>query len=414
MNIRMSSYWKSVASVLTGTALAQLIPIVGALFIARLYAPNEFGIFSAWLGVVLLLGVIFTGRFETALAIEADGEPRRLSVSCVIATAGLAALIAFLLLGVALLLTPSQILRFPAFLVVGAIPSALAIAVAQTWQSWAAAEGAYSNLSLMRIVQAGAVTLGQAVVGLAYPSAEGLAAAHLLGVVLGLAYSAYLMPLGALPFGPSGFTAITLFWKRRRRFPMFSLPADSINTAAAQLPLLIVASRFGADTAGLLAMTMRVLGAPIGLLGKSVLDVFKRHAATSFRERGECRGEYIRTFKVLAVGSLAFCGVMFFASELLFAKVFGEEWRGAGAIAVWLLPMFALRFIASPLSYMVYIAGKQHVDLFWQVSLLGITIASLNASANYEYALQLYSVGYSVLYVIYLAMSYRFSQGVNA
>ena len=96
------------------------------------------------------------------------------------------------------------------------------------------------------------------------------------------------------------------------------------------------------------------------------------------------------------------------------ALAFGEVWRGAGTIAVWLLPLFALRFIASPLSYMVYIAGKQHVDLFWQVALLCMTIASLTLFTDHKHALLVYSAGYSLLYVIYLVMSYRFSLGVKS
>ena len=159
-------------------------------------------------------------------------------------------------------------------------------------------------------------------------------------------------------------------------------------------------------------MTMRILGAPIGLLGKSVLDVFKRHAAISYRERGECRADYVRTFRILAIASLGSCLVMASVSESFFALAFGENWRGAGTIAVWLLPLFALRFIASPLSYMVYIAGKQHVDLVWQVALLAMTIAALNIPFyGHDIALQAYSAGYSLLYIVYLAMSYRFSLG---
>ncbi len=408
----MSSYWKSVVSVLTGTALAQIIPIIGSLVIARLYAPAEFGAFSAWLGIVLLLGVVLTGRFETSLAIEVDGEPRRLAVVSTLATACLVACAAAILLASGTVVASGVIDNFPSVLIVAAVPTALAIAAAQTWQSWAAAEGSYRQLSMMRIAQAGAVTLIQILAGLFDASADALAIAHLLGVIVGLACSAYLMPVGTFPAAQAAVT-IRSFWSRQRRFPLLSLPADAINTAAAQLPLLIVASRFGAETAGLLAMTMRILGAPIGLLGKSVLDVFKRHAATSFRERGECRSDYLRTFKVLASGSFAFCIVMVFASESLFALAFGEAWRGAGTIAVWLLPLFALRFIASPLSYMVYIAGKQHVDLFWQIALLGMTITSLSIPTNHQLALQIYSAGYSTLYVIYLTMSYRFSLGVR-
>jgi len=102
---------------------------------------------------------------------------------------------------------------------------------------------------------------------------------------------------------------------------------------------------------------------------------------------------------------------MVFVSEWLFAFAFGEVWRGAGTIAVWLLPLFALRFIASPLSYMVYIAGKQHIDLLWQIVLLGVVLAALSIPSNHALALQAYSGGYSILYVIYLWMSYRFSRG---
>ncbi|KJS27213.1 MAG: hypothetical protein VR76_09615 [Pseudomonas sp. BRH_c35] len=218
------------------------------------------------------------------------------------------------------------------------------------------------------------------------------------------------MPLGKFSISVAP-QAVIGFWRRHSNCPKFGVPAGAINTAAAQLPLLIVASRFGAEIAGLLAMTMRILGAPIGLLGKSVLDVFKRHAATNFRARGECAGDYIRTFRVLTLGSFVFCVVMVFASEWLFAFAFGEVWRGAGTITIWLLPLFALRFIASPLSYMVYIAGKQHIDLLWQIVLLGVVLTTLSIPSNHALALQAYSGGYSILYVIYLWMSYRFSRG---
>ena len=406
----MSGFWRNVASVLTGTAIAQIIPVLGSLILARQYAPGDFGVFSAWLGMVLLLAVVLTGRFETALAIEDDGEPRRVAFVSTLATACLAAGAAAAVLAVGAAVMPGMTGSFPVILVVASVPTALAIATAQTWQSWAAAEGRYRQLSLMRFAQAGAVTLIQVAVGVFHASAGALAIAHLLGVIAGLAVSARLMPAGVFPDEQS-LSTIRSFWHRHRRFPLLSLPADAINTAAAQLPVLIVASRFGPEIAGLLAMTMRILGAPIGLLGKSVLDVFKRLAAASFRERGECRSEYLRTFKVLALGSLAFCALMSMASESLFALAFGEAWRGAGTIAVWLLPLFAFRFIASPLSYMTYIAGKQHVDLVWQFALLGVTLASLNVPPGYELSLQAYSAGYSMLYVVYLVMSYHFSLG---
>lgn len=406
----MSTFWRNVGSVLTGTVLAQVIPVAGSLVLARQYAPTEFGIFSAWLGIALLLGVVLTGRFETALAIVPDGEPRRLAALSTLATTALAACVAAVICGISVQLVPTIADHLSPSMAILLIPTALAIASAQTWQSWAAAEGRYRQLSAMRIAQAAAVTGGQITIGNLNPSATSLALAHAAGVIVGLALSIYLMPPGIFPHNQAKQTVLN-FWRQYHRFPTLSLPADAINTAAAQLPVLLVAGRFGADIAGLLAMTMRILGAPIGLLGKSVLDVFKRHAATSYRERGECRADYVRTFRVLAIASLAFCVVMTSISEPFFALAFGENWRGSGTIAVWLLPLFALRFIASPLSYMVYIAGKQHVDLVWQVALLAMTISALNIPHGHDFALQTYSAGYSLLYIVYLAMSYRFSLG---
>lgn len=103
-----------------------------------------------------------------------------------------------------------------------------------------------------------------------------------------------------------------------------------------------------------------------------------------------------------------------FFSEDLFALAFGEQWRAAGTIALWLMPMFAMRFVASPLSYMMYVAHKQQVDLFWQIGLLAMTVTTLWLPSHYAVALLSYSAGYSAMYVVYLALTYRFSLGIRS
>ena len=403
-------FWRSVGVVLTGSAMAQAIPLLGSLAIARIYAPGEFGLFASWLGVTSLLAVVITGRFEMALALEPDGEPRRVAVIAVLVTVAAASG------GVLCLLTLSWLAgwaRLPhtALWFLGALTAAL-MATAQTWQAWAAANGNYRRLSTIRIAQATLVTGSQILAGLYDPSAPTLAFAHAAGVAGGIAIAMWQLPLSLRqPSGPGWRHALRDFCARHRRLPMVSLPADSINTAAGQLPLLIVTTRFGAEVAGWLALTMRMLGGPISLLGAAVLDVFRRHAAQSWREHGQCRGDYMRAFKVLGGASALFVLALAPASEALFQLAFGAPWRMAGTIAFWLLPMFAFRFVASPLSYMFYVADKQHIDLLWQSTLLCMTLASLLLPASYSAALQIYSLGYSGMYIIYLLLSYRFSLG---
>jgi O-antigen/teichoic acid export membrane protein len=89
--------------------------------------------------------------------------------------------------------------------------------------------------------------------------------------------------------------------------------------------------------------------------------------------------------------------------------VFGEEWRQAGVFAAWLSPTFALGFVASPLSYLIFIVNRQGIDLMWQSGLLAIIFSALTFPSTLMSALWTYALGYSLMYVIYLFITYRLS-----
>lgn len=404
-------FWRSVGVVLAGTAGAQSIPILGSLVLARLYAPAEFGAFSTWVGLVALSAVMITGRFEMALALESDGEPRRVAAAATLFTA-LIGCIPLTLVGLALrtlVLEKTLGNALSAILV----PAALLTAWAQTWQCWTAAEGRFRLLSVIRIAQAASITGLQIAAGFIWHSALALALAQIAGLLAGLLVASRCMPLDPRSlFRDNNFIRdVREFWKRQRRFVYFSLPSDSINSSAAQIPLILVTSRFGSEAGGFLALTQRTLGAPIALLGASVLDVFRRRAATSFRLHGNCRDDYVRTFKVLAAGALAVACVILLGGPALFAPVFGSRWEFSGTLAQWMTPMYALRFVASPLSYLFYVAGRQHLDLIWQSCLLALTVLTLGLGNSFRGSIIDYVTAYSLLYVIYLFISYRLSLG---
>lgn len=393
-------------------AAAQSIPILGSLIIARLYSPSEFGAFSAWLGMVLTAAVLVTGRLETSLAVEPDGEPRKFAVVATLATVVLFSLTLGALAFVVGIFVPS-IHSFPTSLVIASMPGIILMAMVQTWQSWAAAEGKYKELSWIRIAQALGVTGAQIIAGWITPTAVSLVYGHLMGLLFGIVFAVYFMPINIRSVGSwIGFKRnLFQFWKDHSRFPLFALPADLVNAASGQLPLLIIASKFGAEASGLFALTGRVLGAPINLIGVAILDVFKRSAASSYRNRGHCRDEYIRTFQLLVMGGVVLAIGVMFGAEPIFVIAFGESWRYSGIIAIWLMPMFALRFVASPLSYVFYIVGKQHVDLIWQCALLATTVAAFTLPMTFQSSVEYYAIGYAALYMIYLVLSYRYSSG---
>jgi O-antigen/teichoic acid export membrane protein len=55
------------------------------------------------------------------------------------------------------------------------------------------------------------------------------------------------------------------------------------------------------------------------------------------------------------------------ASPFVFPILFGEDWGRAGVIATWMAPWLLLQFIASPISMVFYITGRQGLALATQV-----------------------------------------------
>ena len=67
-----SDFSRNVLTLFTGTAIAQAIPILISPILTRLYSPNDFGIFSAYLAIVSILGLFATWKFELAIPLEKE------------------------------------------------------------------------------------------------------------------------------------------------------------------------------------------------------------------------------------------------------------------------------------------------------------------------------------------------------
>jgi len=93
--------------------------------------------------------------------------------------------------------------------------------------------------------------------------------------------------------------------------------------------------------------------------------------------------------------------------------VFGEPWREAGDFARILAPLYFLNFVASPLSYVFFVAGKQKVEFLWQIALFITTITLFLAPITLKQILWNYTICYSMLYIVYLLLSFKFAKNVQ-
>ncbi|SFW63493.1 oligosaccharide flippase family protein [Pseudomonas sp. NFACC04-2] len=400
-----------VARVLVGTLGAQLITIGVTLLLVRLYSPAEMGDFSAWLSFATIFAVMVTGRYELAIfATKAENDFH-----------AVIKLVLLLTLSITILVAGGLVLAAP-------FMDALPAVVGDYWLALAIVSlglGANKLVLSLLTFQQSFNRLGGARISLAACVAVAqVSAAYLLGGVSGLIYGQLFgvivaTALAAIWVGKPLIVACAATpWRAVRQsavkyinFPKFSLPADLINTVASQIPIVLLAAKFGGESAGWFALTLKIMGAPISLLAASVLDVFKEQAARDYRETGSCRGIFIKTFKLLAVLALPPFVAFWFVGEWAFSFIFGAAWAESGRYAVLMIPLFYMRFVVSPLSYTIYIAQRQNLDLVWQLTLLALTFACFTLPDTVDSVLWFYSMGYAIMYFIYFWMSFYCTKG---
>ena len=401
-----SAYYKNVITVLAGATGAQALPMLVAPLLTRLCTPAEMGTFSVWLGVIAVTSIVATLRFEAAMVLDHGERQQGLCFRVVawsatwLALALTAGTVVARLLGLPALADMSWL----ELLTIGA--GTWLTATGQLVLSYAASHNLFGAAAKTKIVQAGTIALCQFALLYAGFDSAGLLLGQLIGLCAGLTAARWLLTPPMARFAFTLDKEQRAYLVRHQDFWRYSLPSSLLNAVVSQLPLFMIGMHHGVWAAGLFALTQRVLSAPISLIASSVLEVFKRQAVVEFQSAGNCRASYRATFRTLLLLALGPSLILFLFSPQLFSWIFGAEWRPAGELARILAPLYFLNFLASPLSYVFSVVGRQKMELRWQVALFAMTLTVFLAPLSLQESLLAYAIGRSGLYVLYLCMSY--------
>ncbi len=356
---------RGVLSIVGGSAAGQGLVIASYPLLTRLYDPAEFGLLVVFSAVVGMIGVVSAAALEAAIPLPADDGD-----AAAVAWAGLTAV------GVTTLLTASLgwVLAAPLAGLLG-VPlladhwwlvclSVLVLGcylVASEWMIRARTYGALGRRNLLQGVGQVATQVG---LGLADVRPAGLLLGFGAGRLLGI--GGVTGRGGLLRRRPPGRTAIRGALRRYRRFPLLAAPSALVNSAGLEVPLLLVSAVYGDARAGLLGLTVRVIGAPATIIGQAVHQVFTGEAGARVRQPDGGLGASVRTaaLRLLAVGGLPALVLVAFGPDL-FALAFGPQWREAGEFARLLAVAYLVQFAVTPVSSTLFLLEHQDRELGW-------------------------------------------------
>ncbi len=411
-----SEFRRNVLTLMTGTTIAQAIPIAISPILTRIFTPEDFGLFAFYIAIVTILAVLATARYELAIVLpkRRDDAYQIVIMSWVISS--LVSLLTLFMIWlfesqIVGLLNNSEIANWLYW-----IPLSIFLTgVYQSLYYWFNREKGYRDMANSRIVQSSTMVVSQVGFGfLTKLSALGLILGQVIGQVLATLYMGQKFIKNTRNMHKPKRLKQFALAKRYINFPKFLLIAHTMNATSRQLPSIFFNILFTVTVAGFYMLIQRVISAPLSIIGGTIGDVFRQQASKAYAERGECISEYKNTFKKLLIISVLPFAVFIFIAPDLFAIVFGENWREAGFYAQILTPMFFLQFVTGPLSNMFMIAEKQKLDLFWQTCLLiatGLAFIVGYASKDVMTTIIFFSAAYTLMYSINGVMTWKFAKG---
>jgi len=375
-NIKKNTYIMQIVTLMSGTLIAQVITLAFIPIISRLYTPAEFGIYSSFFAIVSILGLVSSLKYDQAIMLpKSDKNAQALVYVSVLITLGMVSLVTI------------GILLFYNFFIdyfkgqsylVWLIPfGVLALGFLQIINAYSSRQQFYGKIATVKVANAltisGFQSLSKYIFGF-----NGLVLGRLFANALSFfLLLKYHLQKQTLQLSSLSKRRLLVNVKRHKNFPKYQSLTVFLNSISQNLPILLFASLYSHEVAGLYALAARVLPVPSRLIGKSVREVYYQKAAKMHANNKNIFQLYKKTtLGLIKIYTVPFL-IILFLGPYLFGFIFGERWVISGNFAQILIFWTFMGFINTP-SIMTYsILGIQKLQLYIEILSLFLRFISI-------------------------------------
>jgi len=192
------------------------------------------------------------------------------------------------------------------------------------------------------------------------------------------------------------------------KFPKYELPSVFLDQIALAIPLFVINSRFGPDSAGLYFMAQRIVALPNVHIGSAYADLFRSRFSEFIRagKLTEAKDQFIEILKKLALTSTLIAIPMAIVVPNFIDLLLGDKWLHAANLIPWLVLWAASSLIVSSLSPILPLLQKQKYKLIYDIStlvLLGLAF-TLAYQDSFLFHVQAFAVANFISNIIYLVI----------
>lgn len=362
---------KNVLTLITGSAISQVIIYASILVLTRLFSTELFGVYILFTSAVLILKPIISLQYELAIVLPKKDEDAInifvFSILIIVVLSSILMVLIILFKEEILLFFEIEQLSYFIYL----IPlSTFCYSCINSLNYWNNRTNLFKNIAKGNIVKSAVMSTSQITTGFGNFNSFGLILGAIIGQIAQLIYLfKNVMKSVLLLKKEISFHRMVTLSKTYRDIPVFNTIISFLNTLSNEIPVILITKYFGLSTAGIYGLAIKVGRAPSGIVQSSVNQVFFNKASKTHNEGKNLLKIIKKTSShLLKIACLIF--VPLFILSFYLDIIFGEDWAQVGPYLRILIPWLLIMFISSPLTSLIVILNKQKVILFYDIFLL--------------------------------------------
>lgn len=392
------------ASLISGTVLSQVVGIIFLPFLTRLYTPEHFGIFAAYMALVALVGGVSCLKFEVAMNIadnEKDADSLFFTSFLICGFASLFILALAFSLSLYKLIYPLEL----EYDVIFSAPLGIFLGGQYLlFTAYLVRKKSFKLIAKVSVLVSVIAVTTQLISALIGIESFGLILGHISSLFFGVVYMA-IQSIESIESSIASMNKekIKVVAKKYIRFPKHGVFEDFCYVGTTQIPMMILAAYGFAVEVGVIFLARRAMVAPVRIVSGAASKVFVSDSSSITCEvlRKKLVLKYLSNIYSKAIGPLLIFSTV---CSGLIPLVFGEEWIRAGTLITWMVPWFIFLMLGFPITSVVYTAGlnkKQQQDMvLWLLVRVVSTIVAIYIAPDISGETYAFGGGLQALYFL--------------
>ena len=366
--IEGSDLLKNTSVLVSGTIVAQLVPILLQPILRRYFSPESFGVYSVYTSLLGIFVAVSSIKYDQAIVLPRNDKEAEnvlalslfINIAFCVVSAAIVVLFSDSLLGV---LNISERYRSVLYLVPLGI---FLISTFQIFNYWLIRKKAFLAISTNKFVRRGVEGFAQIIFAFV-KNAKGLVVGDVFGQIGNVLVTICQSVKKGFKFEHLSLSKIRYVARKYSEFPKYNLVPGFMSACSFLLPAIMINKFYTSEYAGYFDLSKLLLSIPMALVASAVSSILLQKVSDKFT-RNESVIVDLKQIAVL-VFTIAFVEIVtvVLLGETLFCFCFGQEWLLSGEISKILVWSYALNFITSSFTSVFVSLRKIKMFSIWQV-----------------------------------------------